>query len=123
MKLLRWDNGRQLSGYSKMLLATSKLLKFDCYLLRVPQGCAVPPHTDPAVPGYGHHRVNIQLNRSVLGTGKMLVEGPVKLFLFGRAAYFRPDLYLHWMTPGDDFIQTDHNTYILTIGWLRREAA
>jgi hypothetical protein len=120
MKWLRWDTGRQLSGYSKMLLAASKLLKFDVYLIKIPVGCGIPEHTDPAAPGYEHHRLNIALKSPCIGTGKMHVKGPAKIFLGGRGILFRPDLYKHRMDPVD-FIFSNESMYLLSIGWLRRE--
>jgi hypothetical protein len=119
MKLFKWDEGRQYSGYRKMLLAVSTRLKFDVWLIKIPDGSGVPSHTDPATPGYEHHRLNIMINKPGVGSGKMQVKGPAKIFLFGRAILFRPDLYEHWMTPVD-FIWSEDSTYLLSIGWLRR---
>ena len=119
MKFLSWDDGRQLSGYSKMLLAISERFKFDVYLIRIPDGCGVPKHRDPAKEGFDHHRVNIAINKPSLGTGNMHIAGPAKKFLFDRIIYFRPDLYVHSMDPVD-FIWSDHSAYILSIGWLRK---
>jgi hypothetical protein len=59
-----------------MLLAQSKLLKFDCYLLRFPTGAEVKPHTDPVDPAYKHYRLNIVVKRPDLGgrfVGKTLL--------------------------------------------------
>ncbi|WP_341501277.1 hypothetical protein [Gallaecimonas sp. GXIMD4217] len=44
---LRWQKGRQQSGYDKLLLLTGTWpLPFDCYLLRFNEGSAIPPHVD-----------------------------------------------------------------------------
>lgn len=43
----RWQRGRQGSGYDKMLLLTARWpLPFDSYLIRYPEGSAIPPHTE-----------------------------------------------------------------------------
>lgn len=118
-KWLRWENGRQDSGYGKLLLAQSKSLKFDFYLLRIPVNGFVPRHIDPAVDGFEHHRVNITLNKSCPNTGMVMVEGPAKTWLNKRIMRFRPDLYFHSMTPVD-CIWCNH-MYILSFGWLRKQ--
>ena len=42
---LRWERGRQGSGYDKLLLAANAfLIPFDLYLLRFPVGTYIPPH-------------------------------------------------------------------------------
>jgi hypothetical protein len=119
MKWLRWDGGRQLSGYSKMLIAASKLLKFDCYIIKIPDGAAIPEHIDPSPAGYEHHRLNIALKKPCIGTGKMVVNGPAKIFLWGRAILFRPDLYKHHLEPVE-FIFSNESMYLLSIGWLKK---
>ena len=41
----RWQRGRQGTGYDKMLLLTGRWpLPFDSYLIRYPEGSAIPPH-------------------------------------------------------------------------------
>ena len=119
MKFLSWDDGRQLSGYSKMLLAISERFKFDAYIIRIPDGFGVPKHRDPAVEGYEHHRVNIELKRGLF-TGIMHVKGPIKKFLFNRVMYFRPDLHVHWMTPHSFILDSSDSTYLLSVGWLKK---
>ena len=118
MKPFRWYEGRQ-GGYFKMLLATSRRLKFDCYVLRIPDGAEIVPHRDPTSPGYGHHRINVILKRPCIGTGVIEVDGPSRWF-GGRIMYMRPDLYTHWMTKVD-MMWSRESVYILSIGWLRKE--
>lgn len=118
MKWLRWDYGRQASGYSKLLLASSKLLKFDCYILRFPVGVSVPEHQDPTIPGYEHHRFNYMVKTPCIGSGVVHVKGPFKSF-GRRGMLFRPDLYPHSMT-ACDFIFSNESAYMLSIGWLKR---
>ena len=118
MKFWRWDEGRQLSGYSKMLIAASRLLKFDCYLIKIPTGAAVPEHKDPATEGYEHHRFNYVLKAPAYGSGKFHIHGPAKR-VGQRGVLFRPDLYAHSLSPVD-FIWSNQSMYILSIGWLRK---
>jgi hypothetical protein len=119
MKWLQWDSGRQDSGYLKILLATSRRLKFDCYILKFPDGVGIPPHTDPSVEGYEHHRLNIFLNKPCIGTGIVSINGPFKQWLSGRIQLFRPDLYTHSMTPAEQ-MWSNQSLYILSIGWLKK---
>ena len=119
MKLFRWDKGRQDARYSKMLLATSQRFKFDCYLLKIMDGSAIPEHTDPAVEGFEHHRVNMFLLCTQPYDRHLAVQGPSKTWLFGRIMYFRPDLYKHSMRHMNQ-MWTGKATYILSIGWLKK---
>jgi hypothetical protein len=49
---LRWQKGRQNSGYDKLLLAAVPFpIPFDRYLLRFPEGSQIPPHRDPVRAG------------------------------------------------------------------------
>jgi len=120
MKWLTWDKGRQDSGYEKMLLATSKFFKFDCYILKFPDGVGIPTHVDPSIPGYEHHRFNFFLTTPSIGTGVVTIEGPHWETKHGRAHKFRPDLYQHHMTPARR-IWSNNATYILSIGWLKKK--
>jgi hypothetical protein len=61
MKLWPREKGRQGSGYSKFTLAHSKWFKLDATILRLPTDTHVPPHKDPSLDGFEHHRVNITL--------------------------------------------------------------
>lgn len=74
MKWLAWEQGRQNTGYYKMLLAYCKfpawirkyVLGFDLYLLWYPEGTEIPEHVDE-VKGYRHYRVNVVLKRCKSG--------------------------------------------------------
>lgn len=118
MKYFTWDDGRQLSGYRKMALAISKRFKFDAYVIKIPDGCGIPKHKDLSIPGFEHHRINIELKRGCFA-GQVRVKGPFERFLFGRGMYFRPDKYVHWMTPHSFIEGSSDSTYLLSIGWLR----
>lgn len=119
MKLFTWENGRQGGAYQKLLLAISHRFKFDCYILRIRDGTEIPKHTDPAIPGFGHHRVNIVLKKPCIGTGQIEVDGPCKKF-GDRVTYMRPDLYPHWLTKVD-MMWSNESVYILSFGWLKKE--
>lgn len=120
MKWLKWESGRQDSKYSKLLLATSSFFKFDMYILRFPDGEGIPPHTDPSIENYEHHRLNIFLNSPCVGTGLVKIDGPHKRWWNDRIHLFRPDLHTHSMTPVS-FIWSRDSLYILSIGWLRKK--
>lgn len=113
MSWLTWVGGRQGTGYSKMLLAKSKLLGFDLYLIHLPFTCSVPHHTDP-VPGFEHHRVNITLRNARSG-GVTYIESTGPALRMGRAYHFRPDEQLHYVTP-----VMKGSILMLSFGWIRK---
>jgi hypothetical protein len=109
--LFRWQKGRQQSGYEKMLLAGATWpIKFDLYLLRFPEGCEVPPHTDKVDSGK-HYRLNIVLKQAKSG-GEFICQTPI--YCSKRIKLFRPDLCEHAVTR-----VTSGNRYLLSIGWAR----
>jgi 2OG-Fe(II) oxygenase superfamily len=114
MRWLRWEVGRQGTGYEKMLLATARWpLPFDCYLLRYRPGSSIPFHTDP-VDGRRHYRLNVVLRRAVGGAFEL--DG-APIWRVGRAVLFRPDLGRHAVS------MVDRGTrYVLSIGWVRPPA-
>lgn len=112
MALWRWERGRQLSGYDKLLLLQSKWLKFDCYLLRFPTGSGIKPHNDP-VPGWRHYRLNIVLKKA--HGGRFIC--PNVTWRWGqRAAFFRSDIATHSVT---EVLQGTR--WVLSIGWLLKD--
>lgn len=110
---LRWQPGRQGTGYAKLLLLTGRRpLPFDCYLLRYRPGQGIPPHTDP-VPGFRHYRANL-----ILASGR---EGGAfqcqsTLYSRPRLHIFRSDLSTHAVEP-----MVRGTRYVLSVGWLRPE--
>lgn len=95
---LRWENGRQGGGYSKMaLLPTwlSRRLKADAYLICIPANTTIVKHKDPVTEGYKHYRMNVIIRR---GIGRMFILGPITRY-GGRIDIFRPDLYEHGLQP------------------------
>lgn len=95
MKLWKWEKGRKATGYEKMLLVKSQRpIPFDCYLLKLPEGCEVPWHKDLSPqPGWNHYRINLVLKRALSG-GDFLVKGGPVLNL-PRLKVFRPDQTEH----------------------------
>lgn len=109
-KAFRWQSGRQGTGYDKMLLLTAPWpVPFDSYLIRYPDGSAIPPHTDPVQDGR-HYRLNIIL-KSPRSGGEFTCEKP--LFATKRIKLFRPDISEHSVTQ-----VKGGSRYVLSIGWV-----
>lgn len=108
---LRWQRGRQKTGYDKLLvLALRWPVPMDIHLLKYPDGAAIPPHRDP-VPGHRHFRANLVLRKSTAG-GRFVCESP--LFESDRLNVFRSDLSTHSVEP-----IVGKARWVLSIGWLR----
>ena len=82
---LRWQPGRQGTGYRKLLLARGK--RWDLYVLDYPPGTAIPEHVDPVL-GRRHWRANLVL------WGERAFEGDAWLRV-GPLVVFRPDVTPH----------------------------
>lgn len=110
MKLWRWEDGRQSSGYRKFTLLFSTILNCDAYILHIPKGVHIPPHND-RVPFMRHFRMNITIWGEIwMGTP----HNAKGVFRLGKwFSFFRPDDVDHWAPP------VHRDTYILSIGWLR----
>ena len=113
--MFNWQEGRQGSGYRKALLATSKFLKFDLYLLHYPDGSYIAWHTDPAVEGYEHHRINITLKKPRGGGQFITRKGNVTIMWKSRIVKFRPDITEHCVS------MCHGERYVLSLGWLRKK--
>ncbi len=110
---MKWETGRQDTGYFKKCLINSKLFKFDVYLLKYPEGSYINPHIDSAIiPFHEHHRVNIVLKNADLG-GHFWLDDKCQR---GRFHYFRPDKVRH-------SVNTIHRgtRYVLSIGWNKKK--
>ncbi len=110
---LRWREGRQHSGYEKMLLAINPfLVPWDCYLLRYREGAEIGEHTDP-VAGKRHYRVNVVLVEAREG-GRFTCGDTI--YASRRVKFFRPDRSPHSVT------RVERGTrYVLSIGWVLKE--
>lgn len=108
MKWLRWESGRQQSGYHKLLILQAYWLvtPLDLYLLRYPPGSSIPQHNDP-VPGYRHYRINIVLKKARSGGA---FKGERVLLDWKRLKVFRSD-FPHEVLP-----ITQGTRYVLFIG-------
>jgi hypothetical protein len=110
-KLFRWEKGRQKTGYQKMLLAAGVWpFKFDVYLLKFPEGCEVPPHTDNVQSGR-HYRLNLVLKQAKTG-GEFICADPI--YCSPRIKFFRPDLCEHSVSK-----VLSGNRYLLSFGLVR----
>jgi hypothetical protein len=108
---LRWNAGRQETGYHKLLLATSPVpVPFDLYLLRYRVGAGIPPHVDP-VDGRRHYRINIVLREAERG-GCFSCVAPI--FETRRIKVFRPDVSEHAVSTVEAGTRL-----VLSLGWAR----
>lgn len=110
-KVLRWEAGRQTSGYDKMLLLTGMYpLPFDVYALRFPVGSEILEHVDTVEKGR-HYRFNIILKKSKVGG---LFNCSNCIFETNRIKLFRPDISKHSVSKVQEGAR-----YVLSIGWVR----
>ena len=107
---MKWDMGRQGTGYEKKLLLTGRWpLPFDCYLLRYREGSMIPSHVDPVQAGK-HFRLNIVLKAAKKG-GEFICKNPI--FQTRRIKLFRPDVSEHSVV-----VVAEGVRYVLSIGWI-----
>lgn len=111
-KVLRWQRGRQASGYDKMLLLQSLWpLPFDIYLLKFPAGSEITPHVDRVERGL-HYRLNLVIRRARSG-GEFVCSNAIHDS--PRIKLFRPDICEHSVTRVESGTR-----YVLSIGWVRK---
>jgi len=113
---MNWLEGRQGTGYYKLKIFESKLLKMDIYLLKFPKGSKIDRHIDPVPEGYEHHRFNAILKRPKEGGECIIAREP---FNFrpqrNRFIKFRPDIMQHYVSR-----ISEGTRYVLSIGWLKK---
>lgn len=108
--MLKWEKGRQNSGYEKFLFFGNKfIIPFDAYILKIPQGVAVPPHKDPAPDKKTHFRLNIVLKKAKGG----LFICQNSIINNSRVAFFKASKETHSMEKVEK-----GNIYLLSFGWL-----
>lgn len=96
MNYMKWEKGRQNSGYDKLkIFQISCPILADLYLLRFPKGSYVKPHKDP-VEGRRHYRLNIVIKKAHIG-GTFLCS--TQILDWGRIQFFRSDLAKHAVSP------------------------
>lgn len=105
---MKWDKGRQNSGYLKFKVFSSKKLLMDCYILKFPTNSIIKPHKDKVEFGK-HYRLNIVLTPFFKG-GKFKIEK--NIFKIPNFLYlFRPDKYIHSVSE-----ITNGTRYVLSFG-------
>lgn len=108
---LRWQAGRQQTGYDKMLLATARWpIAFDMYLLRFNEGSAIPLHVDSVSQG-DHYRLNLVLKAARRG-GEFVCDQVI--FASKRIKLFRPDIAQHAVTRVEA-----GRRYVFSVGWIQ----
>jgi hypothetical protein len=91
---MKWDQGRQKTGYLKKTLFISTRFSIDGYLIKYPVGSSIPEHIDP-VSDKKHYRLNIVLKQP---KNSGLYQGDSFINLFNRIIFFRPDIHKHSVT-------------------------
>jgi len=118
---MRWEEGRQGTGYlKKKLLESHSWFLFDLYLLKFPEGAYVPPHKDEVGYGLRHYRVNLILWPAKRGgefkidyTNWITVIRPFVNWPFLKI--FRPDRLTHSVT-----LVEEGTRYVLSLGFVLR---
>jgi hypothetical protein len=109
---IKWEEGRQNSGYRVLTLVKSLRFKFDMHLIHYPTGSKIPSHKDKANFDQRHYRLNIEVKRPKEG-GKFVCDKCI--FRWWRIALFRPDIQTHSVTE-----ITKGTRWVFSMGWLRR---
>lgn len=111
MAWLKWQNGRQNSGYDTLRLLQGK--NFDFYLLRFRQGSSIKWHVDPVEAGMRHFRLNLFVKPAEIG-GEFRSNGSIIKNRF--FCLFRPDIHRHSVTP-----IIKGTRYVLSFGFVLKE--
>lgn len=110
--MLKWTEGRQKSGYLKLTLFSSALLKRDLHILKFIEGSYVNTHVDKAPYGYEHHRLNIVLRKA--SKGGIFTKNNEEIHK--RIIKFRPDIEPHSVSP-----IRGKTRYVLSFGWIKKK--
>lgn len=106
MKWLKWQQGRQESGYSRLQLLGGKW--WHILLLKFPVGSFINIHKDE-VQDRRHYRLNIVLKKAKKG-GNFICDNSI--YESDRVKFFRSDITYHAVTKIEEGTR-----YMLSIGW------
>ena len=107
----RWRDGRQNSGYEKMLLLTAIWpLPFDLYIIRYKEGSVIRPHRDEVESGK-HYRLNVIIKSAKAGG---IFNCQSTIYESKRVKLFRPDIHEHSVSK----IETG-SRYVLSLGLVK----
>jgi len=112
---VRWERGRQGTGYWIFKIFSVWTLHCDCYLIYYPTGSYIPPHKDPAIDGYEHHRINIVLRQADKGGWFWVRQGFGVGTTDRSIVRFRPDIQEHSV---DRVLEGSR--LVFSFGWLRK---
>lgn len=114
LKLPKWEEGRQGTGYEKLQLWNRwkyfSPYKWDLYLLRYKEGSGIPRHKDP-LEKHKHYRLNIYLWNAKAGGVPEHDETIISNRFF---TLFRPDLHTHSVST-----VTKGTRYVLSFGFSK----
>lgn len=114
LQKIKWNSGRQRSGYKTIKLFESKKLLCDAYLIYYPKGSAIASHFDKVIFG-NHYRLNLTLKKAKKGGIFILAGKPV--FKLGTiAVIFRPDKQCHSVST----IQEGYRV-VFSFGWVKKK--
>lgn len=106
---MKWEKGRQGTGYERLTIFSSKRLKCDLHILRYKPGTYIPAHTDK-VERHKHYRINVEIKKAKVG-GRFVCRRAKR---FWRFTYFRPDRDIHAAS-----MVEGGTCYLLSFGWAR----
>lgn len=133
---IHWESGRQRTGYMKAVInknhdvgdivsktitamaITARLdycpTKFDCYILKYPEGSSIPYHRDDAPFKSKHWRLNAIISSpDEYSGGELVLEDRYVEMFSGDAVIFRPDRIFHAVTK-----VTEGTRYVWSVGML-----
>ena len=94
LRLFRWGDGREMTGYRAFTLIFSKVLGLDCYIIHYKDGSYIPPHTDKLKEGVMYRLGIVFWNTG--GGGKFI--GDTIFNWKDRIIFFKPSVTEHSVT-------------------------
>lgn len=109
-KLFQWVEGQHKTGYFIYTIArvANRILPFDAYIIKYPEGSSIPPHKDKTKNGK-HYRINIIVTHPP--GGEFQCENVI--YRSRWLNFFRPDIEEHSVTKVEKGTR-----YVFSIGWL-----